>query len=1133
VHPPQNEPSAEALFADFLDRLDAGEGPDFEALCRQHPGRAEALRKTHVRWQAMAAAFEQMSQDDGGSADHRPDHRPDDGADDRPGAAADSTPTSLANLSARIGAAGGRLARYALRSEIARGAMGRIVSAWDDDLRREVALKIQRGPVDDARMRRRFLEEAQIAAQLDHPGIVPVHEVGADADGRPYFAMQLVRGRDLGQILAAVKAGEPEWTRTRVLGVLLRVCEAMAFAHERGVVHRDLKPANVMVGRFGETYVMDWGLAHVRGPAAASVADAAVADAAVATVRQEIAAEAGDSALLTRCGDVLGTPAYMAPEQAAGGAAVAPALDVYSLGAILYHLLAGELPYAAHARSADDLLAAVRAGPPPPLPETVPPELRAIQERAMARAPAERYATMQDFGDDLRAFLDVRIVRAYATGPFAELRKWVARNRALATLACFFAVAVAASAVAMALLWVRADDLRRAADAGADRLRVALDRSDFTSARQALQLENSMDAATALWRAHFAGRMPLATSWALGELATKDPYIAAVPDREERWLAFAGRSDRVLLSGLDGRLQIRAVPTLAILAEIAEPGASLTTLAAIGDDLAVAGAADGRLLWFDLAERRVVRRATAHDSAVTRLVAVGGGCVSGGADGAVHWWPTRDAGPQRLFALAGSVQALAARGEGAFAGDLAGNFGGAAFDGSWRLQPRRIADAITAIAAAGDDGVLWYGDGSYQLHQFDVQGATSRRVLSTRNGVCRALVTERDGSLLIGGWWRTDRLRADGTIAPVALRPVRRVALSPDERWLVTSNKISGIGVIDLRPSDRRVFAAAEATALSADGRRLAIGKGGRATVFDLASGAVVRQFDAGSGTLLALDDVGGRLAVARPLQRLQVFDVASGARLVALDGPSVGSGQALRFRPGSGELAFVTEHLQRIDANTGERIAQHDLPAGGFAPTYSADGRFLAVLLRGRAVARVFDLVAGGFRDEDFTTSWPAALSATLTALALSPDGSQVAVGNNNGPIRIRQRDGATLAIPGNGSTVLNLQFSAWDPRLLFFASGTQGIAAWDLEAGSCCFQAVYDQSTQMEVSVDGATLSCVTPAGGVAIDLTYRDRHIAGSLPIMLERLRGEVDITPERLHELQTWAAAVLARPWPRWQ
>jgi len=156
---------------------------------------------------------------------------------------------------------------------------------------------------------------------------------------------------------------------------------------------------------------------------------------------------------------------------------------------------------------------------------------------------------------------------------------------------------------------------------------------------------------------------------------------------------------------------------------------------------------------------------------------------------------------------------------------------------------------------------------------------------------------------------------------------------------------------------------------------------------------------------------------VAQPQQRLQVFDVASGARLVAIDGSSVGLGRALRFRPGSGELAFVTEHLQRIDANTGARVAQHDLPAGGSAPTYSADGRFLAVLLRGRAVARVFDLVAGGFRDEDFTTSWPAAISATLTALALSPDGSQVAVGNNNGPIRIRQRGGATLAVQGNGA--------------------------------------------------------------------------------------------------------------------
>jgi serine/threonine-protein kinase len=362
VHNPDDDPTAEVLFAGFLDRIDAGEPADVEELCRRHPAHAMVLRRMHAHWAALSEAFQQISRDGSGA----------------PGAAS----PSLSDLSARIGATGGRLARYSMRAEIARGAMGRIVRAWDEELRREVALKIQRGPLADARVRRRFLEEAQIVAQLDHPGIVPIHEVGVDVEGRPFFAMQLVRGHDLDKVLAALKAGDPQWPLARVLGVMNRVCDAMAFAHERGVVHRDLKPANIMVGRFGEAYVMDWGLAHVSGRGAASDAGAAVA-----TVRQDIAAEEGHSPLLTSLGDVIGTPAYMAPEQAAGDGAVTTAVDVYSLGAILYHALAGEMPYATHAQSADAMLAAVRNGPPLPLPDDVPPELRAIQMRAMARPP--------------------------------------------------------------------------------------------------------------------------------------------------------------------------------------------------------------------------------------------------------------------------------------------------------------------------------------------------------------------------------------------------------------------------------------------------------------------------------------------------------------------------------------------------------------------------------------------------------------------------------------------------------------------------------------------------------------------------------------------------------------------------
>src|SRR5262245_47103511 len=164
--------------------------------------------------------------------------------------------------------------RYEIESEVARGGMGAILRVRDVDLRRVLAMKVvlNRGDVADAspeatrartRLLGRFLDEAQVTGQLDHPGIVPVHELGLDREGRVYFTMRLVAGRDLEKIFELVRAGQEGWSTTRAVGALLKVCEAVAYAHSKGVVHRDLKPANVMVGRFGEVYVMDWGLARV------------------------------------------------------------------------------------------------------------------------------------------------------------------------------------------------------------------------------------------------------------------------------------------------------------------------------------------------------------------------------------------------------------------------------------------------------------------------------------------------------------------------------------------------------------------------------------------------------------------------------------------------------------------------------------------------------------------------------------------------------------------------------------------------------------------------------------------------------------------------------------------------------
>jgi serine/threonine protein kinase/tetratricopeptide (TPR) repeat protein len=402
--------------------LAAGDRAVLQPLVRRHieqhigdPTRSLASLSS-VDWLRRYLAPEaQADPDVQATLDRLPSHRRD------PGATTDS-----------IGSPG---PRFRILRPHAKGGLGEVFIARDAELHREVALKqIQDRHADHPESRSRFVLEAEVTGGLEHPGIVPVYSLGHDPEGRPYYAMRFVRGDSLKQAIDSFHRGaaadRPPGERMLELQKLLRrfldVCNAIAYAHSRGVLHRDLKPGNILVGPFGETLVVDWGLAKVVGTPE---------DCGEATLRPPSASGSSE----TLPGAAIGTPSFMSPEQAAGRLdELGPASDVYSLGATLYCLLTGRAPIEGTGIDLEEVLRRVRAGaiPPPRQVEPgVPRALEAICLKAMAPRPADRYASPRGLAGDLERWLADEPVRAYAEPLPARARRWMRRHRTLVTSA--------------------------------------------------------------------------------------------------------------------------------------------------------------------------------------------------------------------------------------------------------------------------------------------------------------------------------------------------------------------------------------------------------------------------------------------------------------------------------------------------------------------------------------------------------------------------------------------------------------------------------------------------------------------------------------------------------------------------
>jgi eukaryotic-like serine/threonine-protein kinase len=388
-------------------------------------------------------------------------------------------PDPYVTVAQSVGAATSSGSRFRIVRPHARGGLGEVFVAQDEELHREVAVKqIQMRHADEPESRIRFVQEAEITGGLEHPGIVPVYGLGTYADGRPYYAMRFIRGDSLKDALerfhgAAGKkrsAAERSLELRSLLGRVIDVCDAIEYAHSRGVLHRDLKPGNIMLGKYGETLVVDWGLAK-------------------SVDRPEISGRRGESALRpstvsgtapTQMGSAVGTPQFMSPEQAAGRLdQLGPTSDVYSLGATLYCVLTGRAAF-----EDSDLgltLRKVERGEfprPREINKDLPPPLEAICLKAMSLEQADRYPTPRALADDLEHWLADEPVVAYREPAGERLARWTRRNRAWAQAIAAAVLLVAIIAV-MAMAFITHSWNEEAA------ARAAADRS-FREARQAV-----------------------------------------------------------------------------------------------------------------------------------------------------------------------------------------------------------------------------------------------------------------------------------------------------------------------------------------------------------------------------------------------------------------------------------------------------------------------------------------------------------------------------------------------------------------------------------------------------------------------------------------------------------------------